>query len=139
VVYSLYNVVKVGVSIPTDLYEKLNDLLKKMGVKSRSRIVQMALREYVLNKSIELEQDIDVVGVVAIYYIHGRRHIDEELVEIQHRYLDIIVSTQHLHLTKESCAEFIVVRGKAFKVNELIKDLSKADIIHIDRVLIPLL
>jgi metal-responsive CopG/Arc/MetJ family transcriptional regulator len=51
-VYSLYNVVKVGVSIPVDLYAKLNDLSKRMGIKSRSRIIQIALREYILNKNI---------------------------------------------------------------------------------------
>ncbi len=137
-VYSLYRVVKVGVSIPVDLYAKLNDLSKRMGVKSRSRIIQMALREYILNKSIELKQDVDVIGVIGIYYIHGKRHVDEELVEIQHEYLDIIISTQHIHLTKESCAEFIIVRGRISRIEELIRDLSKTEIIHIDRVLIPL-
>ncbi|MGC9009733.1 MAG: CopG family ribbon-helix-helix protein [Sulfolobales archaeon] len=133
----MYNVVKVGVSIPVDLYAKLNDLSKRMGIKSRSRIIQIALREYILNKSIELKQDVDVIGVIGVYYIHGKRHVDEELVEIQHEYLDIIISTQHIHLTKESCAEFIIVRGKISRIEELIRDLSKTEIIHIDHMLIP--
>jgi CopG family nickel-responsive transcriptional regulator len=79
-----------------------------------------------------------VIGVIGVYYIHGKRHVDEELVEIQHEYLDIIISTQHIHLTKESCAEFIIVRGKISRIEELIRDLSKTEIIHIDHMLIPL-
>lgn len=130
--------VKVGVSIPIDLYEKLLAIANRIGSKNRSKLIQIALRDFVINRSLELKQGINIIGVIGIYYKHGRKHIDEELVDIQHDFIDVIVSTQHIHVSKENCAEFIVVRGDSQRISELLKTLYSLDILYINHILIPI-
>jgi len=42
-----------------------------------------------------------------------------KLLDIQHDYASLILSSQHAHLDHDNCLETIVVKGKPSRLNEL--------------------
>jgi len=53
-----------------------------------------------------------MAGTITIVYNHHRPHVQETLTDLQHKHLDTIVSTLHVHLDHDNCLEVLVVRGK---------------------------
>lgn len=53
----------------------------------------------------------NVAGTIVMVYRHHASDLSHYLTELQHRYLDSIISTMHIHLNHDQCLEIIVVRG----------------------------
>lgn len=127
--------VKTGISIPVDLYETFIDTLKGLGVASRSQGIQMAIRSFLaLHSWKSIEDDRDVAGSILIIYSHDVGHVEEELTDVQHEYLDIITSVLHVHLSRDKCMEVIAVKGRVSRIRDLVKALGR---VRLDQ-LIPL-
>ena len=56
-------------------------------------------------------------------YDHHKKDIDSKSNDIQHDYFDVILSSQHYHLSHEICLEIIAVRGQARRLTELSEKL----------------
>ena len=54
-----------------------------------------------------------MAGTITIVYNHHRPNVQEALTDLQHKHLDTIISTLHVHLDHDNCLEVLVVRGKA--------------------------
>mgnify|MGYP001772759093 CR=1 FL=1 len=113
---------KFGVYIPVDLAEELKKLAESLRVKSRSKLLQEALRLYILENKWSVADE--VAGSIGILYNHEVRGVDEELTDVQHEFLDIIVSALHVHLDKERCMLIIAIRGASSRVRELVSKVN---------------
>ena len=116
--------VKTGVTLDKDLLDKLNQFMEVMGYTSRSRLINEALNIYIVERSALLEEG-KAVGIIAIVYEHHVSNIEHELTHIQHDYIDIIISTLHVHLDEANCLQIIVVRGSISKIKSLIVELEE--------------
>jgi CopG family nickel-responsive transcriptional regulator len=61
-----------------------------------------------------------------LVYDHHHSHVQETLTEMQHHYLETIISSLHVHLDHQHCLEVLVVRGKASLVREMADHLVAA-------------
>jgi len=122
---------KTGIYIPADLFEELRAYMKSLGITSKSKIVQEALRLFMLEHKWELTGS--AVGIIGVVYKHEVGNVDHMLTEIQHDYLDLIISTVHIHLDKERCMLAIFVRGSVAKIKELLNRIHKLRGIEIVR------
>ncbi|MEN2975292.1 MAG: hypothetical protein ABDH32_06940 [Candidatus Caldarchaeales archaeon] len=113
--------VKTGVSFPSDLLAGFDRVLKDIGISSRSRGLQEAIRTFISVNFWKLREEENVAGVILIHYSHDIKGLEEELTDIQHRFIGVIASTLHLHLTEEDCLQIIAVSGVASKIKELIR------------------
>ncbi|KXB08586.1 hypothetical protein AKJ55_00695, partial [candidate division MSBL1 archaeon SCGC-AAA382M17] len=77
------------------------------------------LSDYQWRKKLEGEQR----GVVVMLYNHDVRGLTDELIDIQHDYMNIIVSVQHLHVSESDCLEAIIVNGSGEFIRELVESL----------------
>jgi CopG family nickel-responsive transcriptional regulator len=59
-----------------------------------------------------------------IVYDHHKREVVDKLLDIQHDFHELIISSQHIHLDHDNCLEIIVVRGRMARVNELAAKLK---------------
>jgi len=113
--------VKFGVYLPEDLARELEECMELTGIRSKSRIIQEALRLFIIEhkwKSVGR-----VSGIIGIVYDHTISGVDELLTDIQHDYLDIIVSTIHVHLDKHRCMLAIIVRGDTGRIKKFINEI----------------
>jgi CopG family nickel-responsive transcriptional regulator len=52
-------------------------------------------------------------------YDHHKGDLTTKSNDIQHEYFDVILSSQHFHLSHDNCLEIIAVKGKANRLTEL--------------------
>jgi len=98
--------------------------MKLSGMSSKSKVIQEALRLFIIEQRWRLAEG-KVAGVLGIIYDHEVGHADEVLTDIQHKYLDVVISTMHIHLDVRNCMLAIAVRGRAERVRELINEIEK--------------
>jgi CopG family nickel-responsive transcriptional regulator len=109
---------KFGVYIPSDLAQELDTLMKGLSIENRSRLLQEALRLFIVENKWTTAKN--VVGSITVLYNHEVGGVDEALTDLQHLFLDTIISTMHVHLDKEKCMLVIAVRGTSERVKELL-------------------
>jgi len=115
--------VRVSFTISQDIMEKFEKIFKKMGCKSRSHAISMAIHDYIVaHKWTELKGKIS--GAILVTYEH-HGSINDALVDVQHDYNDIINASMHIHLNRDNCLEIIAFTGDAQKVKELFNKLQQ--------------
>ena len=118
-------VVKTGVSFPEDLLKAFDRVVEELGIGSRSQAIQEAMRDFISMNSWRISEE-EVAGAILVHYSHEEHGLEEKLTDVQHKFLDLIPSALHLHLTERSCLLIIAVRGKALRVKELLMKLRAA-------------
>jgi CopG family nickel-responsive transcriptional regulator len=119
----LERVVRVSVTIPGDVLDKLEKVMKDMGIRKRSHAISKAVELFIdENMMMAKSEEEDGVGTINYIYEHEKELVDK-LLDVQHEHSDIIVSTLHVHLDVERCFETLVVRGKMEKIRKLINNL----------------
>lgn len=113
---------RTAISVPSDLMDKLNDLLPLINVKSRSKAISEAISLYIAERYWVLSGvDREVAGAILIVYDH---HRGSEVTEIQHKYFDLIRSTSHVHIDEERCLEVVILLGSLSRVRRLFTELQ---------------
>lgn len=113
-------VARVSVTMPEGLLLELDKLVER-SFKSRSKAISEAVRMYIATFGGDLSGTM--VGVVT-YRFEGHRAA-EKLREVGHKYLDVIVSTLHVHVSEDECVETLVVRGDGARVAQLVEELGR--------------
>ena len=115
------DLVRFGVSIEHSLYERFDRKIEKQGYKNRSE----AIRDLIRNSLVEEKWDYNaiVAGGISIVYNHHHRDLLTKIMDVQHDYHDLIISSQHVHLGHSGCLEILVVKGKSKKIQDLCEAL----------------
>jgi len=115
-------IARFGVSLETDLLEKFDSLIEKTGYSSRSEAIRDLIRERLVSEEWK-DEEKETVGILGLVYNHEIRELTEALTKIQHRYINIIVSSAHIHLDHHNCLEVVVLRGKSSLIKRIADEL----------------
>ena len=110
--------VRFGISIDQDLLERFDREIVSGGYTNRSE----AIRDLIRNHLVESDwsgEDVEVAGTITLVYDHHVRGLSDLLLEVQHRYHNLILSVMHVHLTHNNCLEVLVVKGPASTAREV--------------------
>ncbi|MEN3013546.1 MAG: nickel-responsive transcriptional regulator NikR [Endomicrobiia bacterium] len=113
---------RFGIAIPNNLLKKFDKHIKDKNYKNRSEAIRDLIRAEFVRKSWKTNKE--VAGVISIVYNHNKRELVDKIVDLQHDYQKIIIASQHIHLTHDSCLEVIITKGKAKKIQKLKDKLS---------------
>ncbi|NTW53741.1 MAG: nickel-responsive transcriptional regulator NikR [Chlorobaculum sp.] len=108
---------RFGISLDRELIEAFDRHIKAQGYQSRSEALRDLIREELLHKT-KMEGGL-VAGAIVMTYDHHKRELVNRLIDIQHDFHDLIISTQHVHLDHENCLEVIAVKGNAPEIEKL--------------------
>jgi len=108
---------RFGISLDRELIEAFDRHIKAQGYQSRSEALRDLIREALLHKT-TIEGGL-VAGAIVMTYDHHKRELVNRLIDIQHDFHDLIISTQHVHLDHENCLEVIAVKGNAPEIEQL--------------------
>lgn len=109
---------RFGISMEESLLEKFDSVISGMGYANRSEAIRDLIREAILQQNWSDEHEV-VAGSILLFYDHHRNNLVEEMLIIQHDFLDNVLATTHFHVDQHNCLEIIAVRGKAGKLKEL--------------------
>ena len=110
-------VVRFSVSTSPNLLNEFDQITKKLGY-DRSKAIQTAMRRYLSELKLKSGKGT-AVGALVLLYDHKVSGLEKILTNIQHEYHHAIVSTLHIHLTKDVCLEIIAFRGELKIIHEL--------------------
>jgi len=119
---TMIKVTRFGVSMDTNLLRRFDEHIKKRGYSNRSEAFRDLVRDRLVKEEWAWEEE-ETVGTVTLIYDHHQRELQEQLTEQQHRYLDKIVSSMHVHLDENNCLEVLAVKGKARDVKDVAHQL----------------
>ena len=111
------HLVRTGISLESDLLERFDRVIHKMGYKNRSEAIRDLVRDYAVAE--DVEENRIVVGTVTMVYDHHRPKLAERLIEAQHHAEGQVLAATHVHLDHHNCLEVIIMRGRSSEVSHL--------------------
>jgi len=116
---------RTSFSVSPAVLKRFDDVISKIGYGDRSRALQIAMTNFITEYTWATEKGRAGVGAILFTYSHRPHGLQEALVDIQHRYRDVVGSTTHVHLDESRCLEIVSVRGQTARIQELAKRLMK--------------
>jgi CopG family nickel-responsive transcriptional regulator len=108
---------RFGISLDKRLLDKFDRLIREKRYTNRSEAFRDLIRQELVKK--EWEEGKEVAGAIAIVYNHHQRDLLNKIMDIQHDFQKLIISTQHIHLDNENCLEILAVKGSSKEVEKL--------------------
>jgi CopG family nickel-responsive transcriptional regulator len=109
--------VRFGVSLEKSLLLKFDKLIKQKQYTNRSEALRDMIREELVKK--EWTENKEVTGAITVVYDHHTRELVNKILDVQHDYHALILSTQHIHLDHHNCFEIIVTKGLSREISGL--------------------
>jgi CopG family transcriptional regulator, nickel-responsive regulator len=112
---------RFSISLEKELMEELDLYANDNNFANRSQAVRHLIEKNIVEKKWHCNNM--VAGAVVMIYNHNKKDIIAKSNDIQHNYFDVIMASQHFHLSHEICLEIIAVKGYANKLTELSEKL----------------
>jgi CopG family transcriptional regulator, nickel-responsive regulator len=108
---------RFGISLEKALIDAFDRHIAGQRYKNRSEAIRDLIREALTRR--KLVEGGVVAGAIVMTYDHHKRELVTKLLDIQHDFQSLIISTQHVHLDHHHCLEIIAVRGRAREIEKL--------------------
>lgn len=113
------DLMRFSVAMPEDLLVRFDHLVARRGLaKNRSEVIRDLVREALVEDECATPGRI-VMGTLTIVYNHHANDLQEKLHYIQHAYLELIVSSMHVHIDESNCLEVIILKGETGLVQDV--------------------
>ena len=110
-------IVRFGVSLDRKLLDRFDALIREKNYTNRSEALRDLIRQELVLKA--WGENRNVAGAITYVYDHHQRELLNRILDIQHDFQNLIISSQHVHLDHDNCLEIVAVRGKASEINRL--------------------
>lgn len=114
--------VRFGVSLDKDLLDKFDRHLKSKNYSCRSEALRDMIRHLLVEQ--QWQGGKEIAGAITLIYDHHKRELVNKLMDIQHDFGGIIISSQHVHLDHNNCLEIIAVKGAPKEAQRLADSLK---------------
>jgi len=115
-------VFRFGISLPKDLIDKFDKLIRGKNYTNRSKAFGDLIRQELIKK--EWLEGKEIAGAVTLIYDHHKRELLNKITDIQHDFQKIIISTQHIHLDHNNCLEIVAIKGAPKEAQKLADTLK---------------
>ncbi|OGX14999.1 MAG: nickel-responsive regulator [Omnitrophica WOR_2 bacterium RBG_13_41_10] len=115
-------VVRFGISLEKNLLGKFDRLIREKNYTNRSEAFRDLIREDLVKA--EWKKNKEIVGAITLIYDHHKRELVNKLMDIQHDFGELIISSQHIHLDHNNCLEIIAVKGFSKEAQKLADSLK---------------
>lgn len=114
--------VRFGVSLDSELLSKFDLLNKEKKYTCRSEAFRDLIRQELVQKQWQSGKEIS--GAITLIYDHHKRELVNKLMDIQHDFGKIIISSSHIHLDHNNCLEIVAVKGSPQEAQKLADSLK---------------
>jgi len=111
-------IVRFGVSMEKNLLASFDELISRKGYANRSEAFRDLVRDHLVEEEWKVEKK-EMIGTITIVYNHHTRGLSDTLIELQHHFHNLIISTMHLHMDEDNCLEVLVVKGMVDKIKTI--------------------
>jgi len=111
------SLVRFGVGLDEDILKALDSYVIENNLPNRSQAIRYLVEKHLVDKKWQCNNI--VAGAVVLLFDHHKGDVSTKSNDIQHEYFDVILSSQHFHLSHDNCLEIIAVKGSANRLTEL--------------------
>jgi CopG family nickel-responsive transcriptional regulator len=111
------SLVRFGVGLDEDILKALDSYVIENNLPNRSQAIRYLVEKHLVDKKWQCNNI--VAGAVVLLFDHHKGDVTTKSNDIQHEYFDVILSSQHFHLSHDNCLEIIAVKGSANRLTEL--------------------
>ena len=129
------DVVRFTVSLEADLLERFDAFCANGQFATRSEAIRQLLRESLTTNAWDAAAE-DAVATLTLLYDHHKGTLSDQLRDIQHDHVNVVVSSMHVHLDHNHCLEVIILRGPALELQDLSAKLRGLKGIHGGRLVV---
>jgi CopG family nickel-responsive transcriptional regulator len=108
---------RFGVSLDENILKALDTYVIENNFPNRSQAIRHLVEKNLVEKKWQCNNI--VAGAVILLYDHHKSDVATKSNDVQHQYFDVILSSQHFHLSHDNCLEIIAVKGVASRLTEL--------------------
>ncbi|MFW9847605.1 MAG: nickel-responsive transcriptional regulator NikR [Candidatus Thorarchaeota archaeon] len=108
---------RFGVSIPSNLLEQFDELVKRQGYVGRSEAIRDSMRLYIAKHQWNLEGSSGFASLNIVF--EHRPRLMTALLKIQHDSKAQVLSTLHTHITATHCFETLTIKGTVREIQKL--------------------
>lgn len=99
------------ISLSEELAQEFDALIAARGYENRSEAVRDLIRRELETLRRSRDPHAHCVANLSYVYNHHERDLADRLIELQHEFHDLCVSTLHAHLDHDHCMESLILRG----------------------------
>lgn len=112
------NVSRISVSLPESLLRHFDDMVSSRGFESRSQAIAEMINERLAEHKTQLGEEI-MAGAITLVYDYSTPGLQKQLSDLQHVFLDEVISSLHVHLMQANTLEVIIVQGPARRLQHI--------------------
>lgn len=101
---------RISISLPEELLTELDAMVVARGFESRSQAIGDMINRQLVEHKREFGDEV-MAGTITLLYDHSTRGLQKQLTDLQHRYIDEVISSLHVHLMDHQTMEVILVQG----------------------------
>lgn len=113
------NFIRFSVSLPEDLLKEFDKVTETLGIQGRSDAIRKAMRDFIVNYTWMHSNVGSMAGSITIILDHEVTGIMDEITELEHKNINLIASSMHVHLDERECMIVLAVRGNVKDVEKL--------------------
>jgi len=113
---------RIGVSLDKGLLDQFDRLIREKRYSIRSEAIRDLIRQELVKK--QWQEGKEIAGAITLIYNHHQRELLNKIIDTQHDFQSVIISTQHIHLDHDDCLEIVAIRGNPKKAQQLADTLK---------------
>lgn len=112
---------RLTISVDDDIAQAFDELIEKRRYKNRSEAFRDLLRRELAQDAFEGKNG-ECVAVVSYTYDHHARRLSSKMIEQQHDHHNLVISSMHVHVSRNKCVECVVMRGSFDRIRGMAQD-----------------
>lgn len=116
-------VARFSVSLPANLLDELDDMVRRRKLPNRSHAIAEMAREQLVDHAQEIGTQ-RMAGTITLVYDYRKRNLQRKLADIQHQNYLMVVTSTHVHLEHHHYLEVLLVQGPARDLRHLADTLG---------------
>jgi CopG family nickel-responsive transcriptional regulator len=109
---------RISVSLPEGLLDDLDNMIAKRGFVSRSQAMTEMINQQLAEHRSELGHGI-MAGTINLVYDYSLPGLHKQLSDLQHEYVDEVISTLNVNLEHKQSLQVILVQGPADRLKQI--------------------
>lgn len=115
---------RISISLSEQLLKDMDMLVEQRGFESRSQAMASMIQHQVTEHRCEFGDEI-MAGTINLVYDHSTPGLQKLLTDLQHEYINEVISSLHVYLVDTKTMEVILVQGPVSKL-KIIADKMEA-------------
>ncbi|MDH5517403.1 MAG: nickel-responsive transcriptional regulator NikR [Gammaproteobacteria bacterium] len=106
---------RISISLSEQLLRDMDILVEQRGFESRSQALASMIQHQITEHRCGFGEEI-MAGTINLVYDHSTPGLQKQLTDLQHQYIDEVISSLHVYLMQDKAMEVILVQGPAAKL-----------------------